>query len=108
MTNNEEIYHILLSIRSHGWTRSLPEKNLVSGTKEPNKFNESFKFVLPGYNLRPLELSGAVGQEQLLKLPSFIQQRRENAKHFVHLFGDHPLLMIQQKLKIVGLASPNY
>ena len=25
-TNDEELYHILLSIRAHGWTRNLPKK----------------------------------------------------------------------------------
>ena len=25
-TNNEELYHILLSLRAHGWTRNLPKK----------------------------------------------------------------------------------
>lgn len=99
VTDNEEIYHILLSIRSHGWTRSLPEINMVSGTKDLNSFNESFKFVLPGYNLRPLELSGAIGKEQLLKLPSFIKQRRSNAKYFVQLFENHPFLQIQKEVE---------
>ena len=98
-TDNEEIYHILLSIRSHGWTRSLPKVNLVSGTKDSDTFNESFKFVLPGYNVRPLELSAAIGKEQLLKLPSFIQQRRSNAEYFINLFGDHPFLMLQQEIE---------
>ena len=27
-TDNEELYHILLSIRAHGWTRNLPKKIL--------------------------------------------------------------------------------
>ena len=30
------------------------KENLVTGTKSDNPFEESFKFVLPGYNLRPL------------------------------------------------------
>jgi CDP-6-deoxy-D-xylo-4-hexulose-3-dehydrase len=36
--------------------------------------------VLPGYNVRPVEMSGAIGVEQLKKLPNFLQQRRKNAK----------------------------
>ena len=27
LTNDEELYHIMLSIRAHGWTRNLPKKN---------------------------------------------------------------------------------
>ena len=73
ITNDEEIYHILLSLRAHGWTRNLPKENLVTGTKSDDPFEESFKFVLPGYNVRPLEMSGAIGLQQLKKLPSFIK-----------------------------------
>ena len=82
LTDDEELYHILLSLRAHGWTRDLPKINTVSGKKSINEFEESFKFVLPGYNLRPLELSGAIGKEQLKKLDNFITQRRMNATLF--------------------------
>ena len=82
LTDTEELYHIMLSLRAHGWTRDLPTNNhLVK--KEVNPFDESFRFILPGYNLRPLEFSGAIGIEQLKKLPSFINSRRENAKYFL-------------------------
>ena len=47
ITDDEEIYHILLSIRAHGWTRNLPKDNFVTGTKSDDAFEESFKFVLP-------------------------------------------------------------
>ena len=29
-TDDEELYHILLSLRAHGWTRNLPQQNRVS------------------------------------------------------------------------------
>jgi len=93
-TDDEEIYHILLSLRAHGWTRNLPQKNHVSD-KSDDWFEESFRFVLPGYNVRPVEMSGAIGIEQLKKLPLFLKQRRENAKVFVELFKDHPDFIIQ-------------
>jgi len=97
LTDDEEMYHILLCIRAHGWTRNLPKTNLVSGTKSDDPFMESFKFVLPGYNVRPLEMSGAIGIEQLKKLPNLIDQRRKNAKYFVELFEEHPFLQIQKE-----------
>lgn len=98
LTDNEELYHILLCLRAHGWTRNLPDHNLVSGKKSNDTFEESFKFVLPGYNARPLELSGAIGIEQLKKLPAFIKARRDNARYFQDLFQVHPYLTIQQEL----------
>ena len=97
VTNNEEIYHILLSLRAHGWTRNLPKKNKVC-IKSDDWFEESFRFVLPGYNVRPVEMSGAIGIEQLKKLPDFLKKRRENAKLFTDLFKDHKDFMIQKDL----------
>lgn len=97
VTNDEELYHIMLCVRAHGWTRNLPKHNLVCSEKSDNPFEESFRFVLPGYNLRPLEMSGAVGQEQLKKLAGMVATRRENAKHFAKRFKDHPWLTMQQE-----------
>lgn len=98
VTDDEEIYHILLCIRAHGWTRNLPKENSLTGTKSDDPFEESFKFILPGYNVRPLEMSGAIGIEQLKKLPSFIAQRRKNAEYFLSLFADHPDFLIQKEI----------
>ena len=35
-TDDEEIYHILLSIRAHGWTRNLPESNKLTKKSDNN------------------------------------------------------------------------
>ena len=97
-TDDDELYHILLSIRAHGWTRNLPKKNLVAN-KSDDWFKESFRFVLPGYNVRPVEMSGAIGLKQLEKLPIFLKKRRENANLFVSLFKDHPDFIIQKEIE---------
>ncbi|WGO83647.1 DegT/DnrJ/EryC1/StrS family aminotransferase [Arsenophonus apicola] len=97
ITDDEELYHILLCIRAHGWTRNLPKFNHITGQKSDDPFEESFKFVLPGYNVRPLEMSGAIGIEQLKKLSNFIEIRRRNAAIFKELFQDHPYIDIQQE-----------
>ena len=47
--------------------------------KSGDAWDDLFRFVLPGYNVRPLEMSGALGIEQLKKVPSLIAGRRENA-----------------------------
>ncbi|MBN2652222.1 MAG: DegT/DnrJ/EryC1/StrS family aminotransferase [Spirochaetales bacterium] len=98
VTDDEELYHILLCLRAHGWTRNLPKFNHVTGEKSDDPFEESFKFVLPGYNVRPLEMSGAIGIEQLKKLPEFITARKENANFFVQLFRNHPHFIIQKEI----------
>ncbi|MCR6572642.1 DegT/DnrJ/EryC1/StrS family aminotransferase [Campylobacter insulaenigrae] len=97
VTNDEELYHILLCLRAHGWTRNLPKENLVAN-KSDDWFSESFRFVLPGYNVRPVEMSGAIGVEQLKKLPMFLKHRRENAKIFCEFFQNHPEFIIQKEI----------
>jgi CDP-6-deoxy-D-xylo-4-hexulose-3-dehydrase len=75
-TNDREMYEMLLCLRSHGWTRNLPDDNVHK--VKPGKFD----FIYPGYNVRPTEMQAALGLVQLQKLPAFIEQRRENASRF--------------------------
>lgn len=97
VTDDEELYHILLALRAHGWTRNLPKFNRVTGEKSDDPFEESFRFVLPGYNLRPLEMSGALGRAQLAKLPRLIGGRRANGALWQQAMADHPLFRIQRE-----------
>ena len=98
VTDDEELAQLMTSLRAHGWTRELPETNHVHD-KTGEKFDDLFRFVLPGYNLRPLELSGAIGIEQLKKLPAINNQRRLNAEFFKSkiVFED---LLIQQEFGV--------
>jgi CDP-6-deoxy-D-xylo-4-hexulose-3-dehydrase len=98
VTDDEELYHILLSLRAHGWTRNLPKQNLVCSDKNDDPFKESFRFVLPGYNVRPLEIEGALGIEQVKRLPNLISARRENGKLLQKFMSNHPDLIIQQEI----------
>ncbi|MBF7047541.1 DegT/DnrJ/EryC1/StrS family aminotransferase [Campylobacter volucris] len=97
VTDDEELYHILLCLRAHGWTRNLPKENLVAN-KSDDWFSESFRFVLPGYNVRPIEMSGAIGIAQLKKLPAFLKYRRKNANLFISYFKNHPDFIIQKEI----------
>ena len=97
VTDDEEMYHVMVCLRAHGWTRHLPKENKISN-KSDNWFEESFRFLLPGYNVRPVEMSGVIGVEQLKKLPSFLNQRRKNAALFVSLFKDHKDFYIQKDI----------
>ncbi len=95
-TDDEELYLILKSLRAHGWTRDLPEEsNLHTKSKDP--FYDMFNFIIPGYNLRPLEMSGAIGIEQLEKLDNLIEVRRQNAKLFTEIMTDKKDILIQKE-----------
>lgn len=102
VTDDEELHQILLSLRAHGWTRNLPKHNLVCGEKSDDPFQESFRFVLPGYNLRPLELEGALGVEQVKRLPLLVRERRRNGTLLQAAMQGHPEVLIQKE---VGLSS---
>jgi CDP-6-deoxy-D-xylo-4-hexulose-3-dehydrase len=98
VTDDEELYQIILCMRAHGWTRNLPSHNLVTTAKSDNQFEELYRFVLPGYNFRPIEMMGAIGSEQLKKLPGFLKFRRNNAGYFVNIFNDNPYFFIQKEI----------
>jgi CDP-6-deoxy-D-xylo-4-hexulose-3-dehydrase len=97
VTDDQEMYHILLSLRAHGWTRDLPQENLICGTKSEDPFEESFRFVLPGFNVRPIEMEGAIGIEQIKRLDYMIAERRQNGRLLQEKLGQHPELLIQQE-----------
>lgn len=99
-TNDKELYQILLSLRSHGWIRDLPKKNLIKN-KSNDDFNNSFSFLLPGYNLRSTEINAAAGIHQLKKLPHLIKQRRKNAFFYRSIFKN-TMFITQKEL---GMSS---
>lgn len=96
VTDSLELKQVMTSLRAHGWTRELPAENFVHD-KSGDEFDDLFRFVLPGYNLRPLELSGAVGLEQLLKLDRIVSGRRANASKFMSLMEKFPEIRTQQE-----------
>jgi CDP-6-deoxy-D-xylo-4-hexulose-3-dehydrase len=96
LTDDEELFHILLAMRNHGWTRDLPEGSPIF-EKRDDDFFEAYRFILPGYNVRPIELSGAIGREQIKKLPAMTEQRRKNLVHFQNLFRGDERFIIQRE-----------
>jgi CDP-6-deoxy-D-xylo-4-hexulose-3-dehydrase len=83
-TDDEELYHILLSIRSHGWDRDLPvdkqkELRLKYGV---NDFRALYTFYYPGFNLRATDLQAFIGINQLKKIDKIIKQRNKNYRYY--------------------------
>ena len=99
LTNDKNLYELCVSLRAHGWIRDLPDDNSIE-KKTGNSFYDSFNFVTPGYGIRPLEMSGAIGSVQLKKLPIFINNRRKNASIFESLFKNETNISIQQETEV--------
>lgn len=84
LTDDDDLVDYLRSLRAHGWVRDM-EFDTFETTGD--SFKDSFNFVLPGYCVRPLEFSGAVGQEQLKKWPEMLKVRRANAEVAKEVFN---------------------
>ena len=97
LTNDKKLYELCLSLRAHGWIRDLPKENSIL-EKTGNNFKDSFNFVTPGYSIRPLEMSGAIGSVQLKKLPHFLEKRKLNAKFFSNIFKSEKNFLVQEEI----------
>ena len=101
LTDDYELDNLCRCLRAHGWTRDLPEDSPIF-TRGANSHFEAYRFLLPGYNVRPGEMHAAVGLQQLKKLPAMTAQRRTNLALFQSLFGEDDKFMIQRE---VGKSS---
>lgn len=95
-TDNREIFELAKSMRAHGWVRDLPADSILY-RRAGDDFGEAYRFILPGYNVRPLEISGAVGRVQLAKLPAMTTARRKNWLLFQRLFAGDNRFIIQRE-----------
>lgn len=96
VTDDTELAHLARAIRNHGWARDLPSDSPL-GTGASDDFFEAYRFIVPGYNVRPLEICGAVGVEQLRKLDQMLEIRRANAARFVEAFGGDQRFILQRE-----------
>lgn len=97
VTDDRELYEYMLAIRAHGWTRNLPVDSTIYQKKD-NPFYESFNFIVPGFNLRPLEMEGAIGLKQLKKMNGMIANRRKNAAYFQEKMKEFPEIRLQKEV----------
>ena len=81
-TNDDDYANFCKSLRAHGWLRGLDQNARPANLASPDAFRDMFWFVVPGFNVRPIEFTGAIGLEQLEKFDSFMQLRTQNLNHF--------------------------
>ena len=81
ITDNDRLADLARSIRAHGWTRDMSNREEL---ERANPWvDPRFLFVNLGYNLRPTEVNAAFGLVQLERLEEFNERRRENARYLV-------------------------
>jgi len=72
----EQDYNFVRCLRAHGWTRHLTNRAEVEA--QYPEIDSRFLFINLGYNLRPMEVQGAMLCVQLRKLNDFNALRRSN------------------------------
>ena len=83
-------YNIIKSLRSHGWSRGTTFENIIY--KKNRSLDKRFIFFNSGYNLRPTEVSAAIGHNQFKRLNKFIKIRNINRKKIISNIKDNHIL----------------
>jgi CDP-4-dehydro-6-deoxyglucose reductase, E1 len=79
-TNDEDFYHLLLMMRSHGWDRDLPDWKQTELREKHGctDFEALYNFYVPGMNLRSTDLQAFIGLRVVDRLDEYAKKRRDN------------------------------
>ena len=98
--NSKADYELICSMRSHGWSRRL---------KNNKNKDTSFNFTNSGFNLRPLDVSAAIGLSQFKRLNSMIKNRVNNRDKIINRLINSPLWNKQFSfLKLTKNVKPSF
>ena len=97
-TDDEELYHLLLMIRSHGWDRDLPEQTQKQLREEfqTSDFDSLYNFYVPGMNVRSTDLQAFIGLRAIDKLDNYANKRRNNF-HYYNSQIKNNILKLEEK-----------
>jgi len=89
-TDDFELYEILKSIRSHGWSRDLSEqtKQTLKIEHDIDDFKNLYTFYYPGFNLRATDVQAFLGINQLKTLDARNDKRYKNLLKYDQLINN--------------------
>ena len=105
VTDDDDLADMLRMVRANGWDRDLSPASqqwLRGGISE---FDAKYTFYCLGYNLRPTEITGALGLEQLKHIDATIAKRQENYLRLEKVALANPDLFCVQHDHIQTLSS---
>jgi CDP-6-deoxy-D-xylo-4-hexulose-3-dehydrase len=79
-TNDTKLYNLMLSIRSHGWSRDVDGfyKEQWKNEFSIDEVREFYTFYYPGFNLRSTDLNAFLGLNQLDRMDEIVSVRQNN------------------------------
>ncbi len=79
-TDDEDLYHLLLMLRSHGWLKDLPKEKRSAFMQKYHldDWHEPFTFIVPGFNLRATDAQAFLGLRMIDKANAVTKRRAEN------------------------------
>ena len=90
MTNDEELYSLLQSMREFGRLKEYDNKSrFYYSTDELKDFDERYAFEVVGYNLRMTDIYASLGIPQVGKLDELNKQRNEIADYYTKHLKDY-------------------
>lgn len=98
-TNDEEFYHLLLMMRSHGWDRDLPEwkQKELRDKHGCTDFESLYNFYVPGMNLRSTDLQAFIGLKVIDRLDEYSNKRRNNFFNYKDKIKENDINLIERE-----------
>ena len=87
LTNQEDLYRILVRLRSHGITR---ESALMEGESDGPWYYQQIGI---GFNYRMTDIQAALGESQLVRIDNFVQHRHVLADRYGESLKDLPVTL---------------
>lgn len=107
-TDSQEIATMLKLVRAHGWDRNLESKEqdrLRRNYNVESSFYSKYTFYDLGYNLRPTEINGFLGNNQLKYLDKIVKKRQANFFKFAKAINRREDLYYPLKYDHISLIS---
>ncbi len=104
---SKEDYQIIKSLRSHGWSRGLSNEYKIA--RKNKHLDKRFIFYNSGFNLRPTEVSAAIGFNQFKDLLKFKKIRNTNRESFLKIIKKNKVLKdLIEVLKPTKYVKPSW
>jgi CDP-6-deoxy-D-xylo-4-hexulose-3-dehydrase len=103
-TDDENFYHLLLMMRSHGWDRDLPKwkQTELREKYSTNDFDSLYNFYVPGLNLRSTDLQAFIGIKSIQNLDNYSVIRNENFNEYIKNININELSIKNEPINFIS------